>query len=129
METRETRPLRPEDESKMRMLEEILDRDIYRVQHDAVKAKIEQRRRQILVHSYIYYVMDDSIVSDEQWSRWAQELLWLTQEFPDIAKKAVYANEFEGFEWSTGFDFKYDEKIKNRAARLVASKERDVWTV
>lgn len=119
METRDTRPLTERDE----MLMNLLDGDIYRVQSEAIKAKIEQRRRQIMVHSYIYYEMDDSLVSDAQWSQWAKELVWLTQEFPDIAKECVYSKEFDGFEGSTGFDFKYPENIKNRAAKLIAHKD------
>lgn len=103
-------------------LNEILDTNLYDNQHDQVKAKIEQRRRQILVHSYIYYEMDDNIVSDAQWSRWAKELVYLQQEFPDIAKECIYHKNFEGFDGSTGFDFEYDSKIKNRAALLVAHK-------
>ena len=103
-------------------LSEILDNKLYPNQNDAVFAKILQRRRQILVHSYIYYEMDDSIVSDAQWSQWAKELVWLSQEFPDIAKEVPYSKEFEGFDASTGFDFKYDDGIKNRAAQLIAHK-------
>ncbi len=122
MKTRETRPLTDRDEKLM----EILDTDIYRIQSEAIKAKIEQRRRQIMVHSYIYYEMDDSVVSDEQWSQWAKELIWLTQEFPDIAKECVYNKEFDGFEGSTGFDFNYPENIKNRAAKLIAHKNVEV---
>lgn len=122
METRETRPLSERDEK----LIELLDGDVYRIQSEAIKAKIEQRRRQVLVHSYIYYEMDDSVVSDEQWTQWAKELVWLTREFPDIAKECIYHKEFEGFEGSTGFDFKYDEAIKNRAAKLIAHKNVEV---
>lgn len=103
-------------------LSEILDTGLYDNQHDMVKAKINQRMRQILVHSYIYYEMDDSIVSDEQWSQWAKELVYLMQEFPDIAKECDDYNKFDGFEGSTGFDFKYDERDKNRAAQLIAHK-------
>ena len=118
METRETKQLTEEDEKLMN----ILDSDIYRIQSEAIKAKIEQRRRQILVNSYIYYEMDDSIVSDEKWSKWARELVWLTKKFPDIARECVYSKEFDGFDASTGFDFKYPENIKNRAAQLIAHK-------
>ncbi len=103
-------------------LDKLLDNDIYEDRDEAILAKISQRRRQILVHSYIYYEMDDSVVSDAQWSQWAKELVWLSQEFPDISKKAPYYKEFDGFDGSTGFDFKYDEKIKNRAAQLIAHK-------
>ena len=43
--------------------------------------KIRQRRRQMLVHSYIYYELDDSIISDAQWSKWAVELAELQKKW------------------------------------------------
>ena len=107
-------------------LNELLDYNLYPDQRESILAKISQRRRQILVHSYIYYEMDDSIVSDAQWSQWAKELVWLQQEFSDIAKDAPYSKEFDGFDASTGFDFKYDDRIKTRAEQLVFYKNTGV---
>ena len=47
-----------------------------------IKEKIRQRRRQMLVHSYIYYELDDNIVSDAQWAKWAKELEQLQKNYP-----------------------------------------------
>ena len=38
---------------------------------------IHRRRNQLTVHSCIYYELNDSLVSDEVWQRWADELTWL----------------------------------------------------
>ena len=103
-------------------LSDILDNEIYDNQHDAVLAKINQRRRQIMIHSYIYYELNDNIVTDAQWSQWAKELVWLQQEFADISKEGVYYDQFRKFDASTGFDFEYPIEIKNRAAQLLAHK-------
>ena len=35
---------------------------------------LNRRRRQILVHSGIYYKMNDNLISDSTWSAWAAEL-------------------------------------------------------
>ena len=35
---------------------------------------INRRRRQLLVHSIIYYRFDKNIVSDSVWTEWAIEL-------------------------------------------------------
>ena len=35
---------------------------------------LNRRRRQILVHSIIYYKMNDNLISDSTWSAWATEL-------------------------------------------------------
>ncbi|MGG2028041.1 hypothetical protein AB1282_20280 [Gottfriedia sp. S16(2024)] len=51
-----------------------------------IREKIQQRRLQILVHSYIYYQLNGSIIEDSTWDRWAKELVELTESYPDEAK-------------------------------------------
>lgn len=84
-----------------------------------VACKIQQRRLQILVHSYIYYKLDDNIVSDSQWSSWAKELCIISKAYPDIAEKVIYSDQFEDFDGSTGMDFTYDKWIENKAKLLL----------
>ena len=59
---------------------------------------LNRRRRQILVHSIIYYKMDDNLISDSTWSAWATELEELQKKYPDIAAKVPYAEEFKDFD-------------------------------
>ena len=70
---------------------------------EEIASKINQRRRQILVHSIIYYRLGDSVISDFQWAEWANELHALQEQHPEIAKNCISAKEFEGFDASTGF--------------------------
>lgn len=77
------------------------------VETTGVRAKILQRRLQILVHSAIYYGMGESLVSDHTWNMWAQELVKLQRENPTIAKRVDYHEAFENFDGSTGFDLPY----------------------
>ena len=51
---------------------------------------LNRRRRQILVHSIIYYKMNDNLISDSTWSAWATELEELQAEYPEIAAKVPY---------------------------------------
>ena len=46
--------------------------------HEQIKEKINQRRRQMLVHSCIYYRFDTNIVSDFDYDRWVNELMLST---------------------------------------------------
>ena len=62
---------------------------------EQILARINQLRREILVHSVIYYRLNDNIISDEEWSRRAKELYDLQNKYPEIAKKGVYAKDFE----------------------------------
>lgn len=68
----------------------------------SISTLIKRRRRQILVHSFIYYELNQNIISDNQWSEWATELEDLQSKYPDIADKIEYADVFQEFDHSTG---------------------------
>lgn len=85
--------------------------------------KIQQRRLQILVHSYIYYELNQNIISDTQWNKWAHELVELQKKYPKEAKSTKYADKFTDFDGSTGMDLAYfDDFIVNRANYLLSMK-------
>lgn len=84
---------------------------------DDIKALINQRRRQVLVHSVIYYKLDDNIISDSKWSAWANELDTLQKLFPDEAKECVYSDAFENFDPSSGFNLPLDDPWAMRKAQ------------
>ena len=71
---------------------------------------ITRRRRQILVHSVIYYRLNDNIISDQQWSEWASELENLQTQYPDIASECPLADAFKDFDHSTGENLPLDDQ-------------------
>jgi hypothetical protein len=75
-----------------------------------IAEKIQRRRYQMLVHSYIYYEMNENIISDNQWSQWAVELAQLQSKYPNIAKQVIYAEDFEGWDGSSGAFLSYTNK-------------------
>lgn len=88
-----------------------------------ISEKIQQRRLQILVHSYIYYELDQNIISDAQWSKWANDLVELQKKYPKEAESVMYADKFKDFDGSTGMDLAYfDDFIVNRANYLLSMK-------
>lgn len=93
--------------------------------HSEIRELINRRRRQILVHSIIYYRLNDSLISDEQWSEWALELEDLQDQFPDIARDCVYAEAFSDFDHSTGCNLPLDDPWGIRkATELMESRFR-----
>ena len=44
---------------------------------------INRRRRQVLIHSIIYYRFDENIISDAMWTKWAMELADLQRKYPE----------------------------------------------
>lgn len=86
---------------------------------------LNRRRRQILVHSVIYYKMNDNLISDSTWSRWATELEELQAKYPSIAAKVPYAEEFREFDHSTGMNLPLDDPWAiNKARQLLALKRK-----
>lgn len=89
--------------------------------NDQIAELINRRRRQILVHSVIYYRMNDNLITDAQWAQWAVELEDLQSRYPDIAEKCPYAEEFKGFDHSTGYNLPLDDSwAVNKARQLLA---------
>lgn len=70
-----------------------------------ILALINRRRRQILVHSFLYYRMNTSIIPDSTYDAWARDLADLQTKYPEIAREGVYVDAFADFSESvTGFD-------------------------
>lgn len=81
---------------------------------------ISRRRRQILVHSSIYYRHNTNIISDLTFDKWGRELVELQEEYPEIAKECVYAEDFKDFDGSSGFDLPHaNPEIHSKAVGLL----------
>lgn len=77
---------------------------------------INRRRRQVLIHSCLYYRMGTSLWTDQQFDFAARQLVGLQNRFPDIAKKCVFAEAFADFDASTGFDLPLEDPWVTRTA-------------
>ena len=83
---------------------------------EKISELINRRRRQILVHSIIYYKMDKNLIADNAWSEWGAEL---------EALQAQYAKDFQGFDHSTGYSLPLDDPwAVNKARQLVQWAEK-----
>lgn len=94
-------------------------------ERERIAELINRRRHQLLVHSIIYYKMNDNIIPDSQWTNWAVELEELQKEYPDIAAEGYYADEFAYFDHSTGFNLPLDDPYAiNKARQLLMLRDR-----
>ena len=78
---------------------------------------IKQRRSQMLIHSYLYYQRDISIVSDDQWQEWANELQCLQENNKDPI--GFYDEVFKDWDGSTGMHLPTDVWIRRKAEQLL----------
>lgn len=91
--------------------------------------KIRQRRTQMLVHSYLYYEMDENVIDDHKWQEWADELVELhTAWFRFNAPKPIgfYDEAFADWTGASGAFLPFDEWVKKRAKSLLDSKIKGV---
>lgn len=84
---------------------------------DDIKELILRRRRQLLVHSVIYYRFNENIISDKTWSEWALELEDLQKRYPKEASEVEWAEAFEDFNHSTGYNLPIEDPWANQTAR------------
>ena len=91
-----------------------------------IAERIQQLRLQMVIHSAIYYVLNDNIISDNEWSTRAKELVRLQEEYPEVASQVIYADEFKDFDGSTGFNLPQDDRVMAKAQYLlrIRSKRR-----
>jgi hypothetical protein len=87
---------------------------------DENRSLILRRRLQILVHSCIYYRLNESLIPDSTWTQWAQELCDLQNRYPIMAKRVDYYQYFKNFDPSTGYDLPFDNpEILRKAQQLL----------
>lgn len=92
---------------------------------EEIKELINRRRRQILVHSIIYYRLNENLIDDATWSKWAVELEELQKSYPDISAACVYADAFEEFDHSTGMSLPLEDPWGVRTAQYLIQVSRE----
>lgn len=83
---------------------------------------IQQRRLQLLVHSYIYYKMNHNVISDKKWDEWAKELVKLQKEYPEISENVVYYEAFKDWDASSGAFLPLDDPWVVSKAMVMSGK-------
>lgn len=87
---------------------------------------INRRRRQMLVHSCLYYRMNENLITDQQFNHWGRELVKLQAQYPEIAAKVPYAEAFSDWDASTGFHLPLDDPWVTGTASYLLRISRDI---
>ena len=61
-----------------------------------IKILIKRRRLQLIVHSCIYYRLNDNLISDATYDKWARELAKLHQKY-GVIKISCYDEFFSDY--------------------------------
>jgi hypothetical protein len=92
-----------------------------------IKDLIKRRRLQMLVHSYIYYKLNDNIISNATFDMWAEELIDLQEKYPEISKEVELYDIFSEFNIigdAIRLPLEDDSRIANRARWLLQEDRR-----
>lgn len=68
-----------------------------------IRELIRRRRRQMLVHSCMYYRLGTSIWTDKKFDECARELAKLQRLYPNISKTVEYYEDFKDWDGTTGY--------------------------
>lgn len=83
---------------------------------------IQRRRLQLIVHSRIYYKLNNNIISDMQWDAWARELVQLQKDYPKESEACEWFKDaFQDWDASTGAFLPLDDPWVIRKAKQVLS--------
>lgn len=56
----------------------------------------------MLIHSCLYYHLDNNVITDKKWDEWARELRDLQKQYPEISKQVTLYEYFSDWDASTG---------------------------
>lgn len=94
--------------------------DLFKGKDLEIAERIQQRRIQLLIHSCIYYKLNNNIVSDKKWDEWARELKTLQEHYQDIAEKVMWYDAFKDWDASTGAFLPLDDAWVMQKAMLLS---------
>ena len=76
---------------------------------------IDFLQRYIIVHSYIYYHLDNNVISDREYDLKARELTRYKNEYPELWKSSMYYKQFgDDYNGATGFTLYEDLNDKQK---------------
>lgn len=79
---------------------------------------ILRRRKQMLVHSIIYYKIGTNIIEDITFDKWAYELRDLQKSYPKESEATEYYKDFKDWDGTTGFNLP-EHNFRNIAEMLI----------
>ena len=85
---------------------------------------IDWLQRYIIVHSYVYYELNDNFISDKEYDAKSKELSQLRNEYPDLWKNSMYHKQFgDDYNGATGFTLYHglDDRQKEIIRSIVNS--------
>lgn len=81
--------------------------------------QIDELREMLHAHAYIYYELNDNLISDSEWDGMARKLVGLQTTYPHSKERGYEWEYFKDFTGGTGFDMPWTDHIKRLALQMV----------
>lgn len=94
--------------------------DFRRAVVNAEMELINRRRRQIHVHSALYYHLGETLVDDTTFDKWSNELVRLQSDFPESTDLGYMPEVFADWTGDTGMHLPHDERVLSLGKKLLA---------
>ena len=91
---------------------------------ESLKEYVKRLRANLLVHSYIYYRLNDNIISDERWQEIAQALAEVQRECGYVF--GYYDIEFKDWTGDTGMHLPQDAWVVYKANELISMRDNAI---
>ncbi len=88
--------------------------------------KIDFAARYIIVHSIIYYNLNESVISDKKFDKKAAVLVKLMKKYPEETENSEYYRAIYDFDGSTGFHL-YSRLKKSQRKYLTKIAKHVIW--
>lgn len=86
---------------------------------EKIKEFIHRRRRQLVLHSMVYYRYNRNLIADATWDEWANELKNIQEKHPTLSAEVSYLySSFKDWDAITGYDL-YDGRLVSVVERLL----------
>lgn len=92
-----------------------------------IEDQINRARRNILVHSILYYKYDENLISDTDYDNWGKRLIFLQERYPVEAQNTPFmVDEFKHFtDTTSGYDLPLDDEWGVRTANWLLRRREE----
>lgn len=83
------------------------------------RRRIDELREMLHVHSYVYYQLNQNVITDAEWDEMARKLVELHMQYPHAKLQGYEAEYFKDFTGGTGFDMPWTDHVKDLAHKML----------
>lgn len=98
---------------------------LFTPEEERIAQVLQRKRLQMILHCYIYHCTAEAVIDKETFQDWAQDLLKMQKQHPEIAKKVFWPEYFMDWDGQSGAHFPFDNPwVQDKALGILDSARR-----